>query len=70
MSDALVIEQIALFFKHTSFLCECIKSIKAWKTIDLGFVNHEHDIPELVKFFESKEEKLLIHKSVIDQTHK
>ena len=57
MSNALVAEKIALFAKHTSFLCDCFKRIKAWKIIVLGFVKHEHSIPELVECPESKEEK-------------
>ena len=58
MSYALVAKKIALFAKHTTFLCDCFKSIKTWKTIVFGFVKHEHSIPELVEHPESKEEKI------------
>ena len=61
VSDALVVEQIALFAEHTTFVWDCFKSIKAWKIVDLGFVKHEHSILELVECFEIKEEKLLHH---------
>ena len=60
----------ALFAEHTSFLCDCFKSIKEWKTVDLGFVKHEYSILELVEHPESKQEKLLIQRIFIDQTHK
>ena len=57
MLDALAAEQTALFSEHTAFACDCFKSIKAWKTIVLGFVKHEHGIPNLVEHPERKEEK-------------
>ena len=59
VSNALVAEQIALFAKHIAILCDFFKSIKAWKTIDLVFVKHEHGILEFIKCPISKEEKPL-----------
>ena len=59
--NALVVKQNALFAENTSFVCDCFKSIKKWKTIDLGFVKHEYSILELVEHPESKEEKLSHH---------
>ena len=59
VSDALVTKQITLFVEHIAFLWDCFKSIKSWKTIDLRFLKHEHNIPKLVEHPKSKEEKLL-----------
>ena len=67
MPDALVVEKISLFSKYNAFVCDCFKSIKAWKIVDLGFLNHKHGIHKLLKHLESKEEKLLhyIHKKEV-----
>ena len=56
---SLVAKKISLFAKHVAFLWDCFKNIKAWKTIDLWFVKHEHDILELVGCFKRKEENIL-----------
>ena len=54
VSNALVIKQIALFVEHTIFLCDCFKSRNTWKPMFLGFVKHEHDIPDFVEHPENK----------------
>ena len=59
MPDGLVPEKNTLFFEHTAFVCDCFKSIKAWKTVVLEFVKHKHDILELIECRKRKEEKLL-----------
>lgn len=56
MLDVLVVEKTTFFVKHTTFACDCFKSIKAWKIIVLGFLKHEHNILELVQCPKSMEE--------------
>ena len=48
----------ALVSEQTTFCMWLFQSIKAWKTVVLGFVKHEHDIPDVVECPKSKEEKL------------
>ena len=61
MPDVLVVEKTTLFAEHATFWCDCFKSMKAWKTMVLGFLKHEHDIPKLLECPKSKEEKTLDH---------
>ena len=61
MLDDLVFEKTTLFVEHTTFLCDCFKSIKAWKIVILGFVKKGHGILELIKCLKRKKEKILHH---------